>query len=605
MDLAQQSRKLKRSDDKNDIKNIKNEEPYRVSYSKIMSSDKTYQNFRRVLVDELNTEYVECIKCGSIVRYVPREGNSSVRRHGCVNTPNSKRESTVTPISNTITTMVESSYVKKPTKQNKSLCIEKFVDFLTSSNNEFDILRDDSFIRLVQYLLNLGASINGTINAKELVPDVKTISNKIDERYEERLIILKSILKPIKTASIVFDHWNSRYFNKKFIGISIRYLYDGEMQSNLLWFKVISDVKSTSIIGIFEKCLKRFELQNKDLNVVTNNTKNIICTFKKVEWFNCSADQLQKVINDMFVLIQNEFNTQSKYEDIVNLISNVRSLVTYVNGKKKKLQIDLKDENELRFDSKFFMIDSVLKKWKQMNEMDDYKLKDLISKIDYGLLKSIHEFLEFTYNIRLMICEKDKCTINLILPTYQRIVDYMRDESDEEDIRIRVMKCYYLKFFKDHFKITEIHKIATFLTPMFKDFHELLNEDDKLSVHADLEKRLSNFEQLEEEIFESEKDDFFASFISTKVSKISEVEQYINYTPTIDETSCSPIKFWINHQSSWPKLSKYALSILSIPATSILIEDIFLHCNSSTTNFSNIRPQKANKCTFLKLNFPS
>ena len=99
--------------------------------------------------------------------------------------------------------------------------------------------------------------------------------------------------------------------------------------------------------------------------------------------------------------------------------------------------------------------------------------------------------------------------------------------------------------------------------------------------------------------------DFFADCCDDKLSsdQMGEVDRYRTTQFTSEQKAMCPIKFWYSQSSTFPALAKYAIEILTVPASSILIEEYFsqsgLLLSPQRTRFL---PEKANKCMFLNIN---
>lgn len=104
-----------------------------------------------------------------------------------------------------------------------------------------------------------------------------------------------------------------------------------------------------------------------------------------------------------------------------------------------------------------------------------------MSKINLDLLKSAHAFFKFIYDSRILLCKDDKCTINLVLLVYNRILRLLEFNDDEDD-RLKELKTLYRISFISKFKILDIHKHATFLTPNFKELNNLVNDEERRNI---------------------------------------------------------------------------------------------------------------------------
>lgn len=72
-----------------------------------------------------------------------------------------------------------------------------------------------------------------------------------------------------------------------------------------------------------------------------------------------------------------------------------------------------------------------------------------------------------------------------------------------------------------------------------------------------------------------EEEDLF-SFCSSKRIKINgEVDRYLNYNSIKEDFIDDPLNFWIKNKQLFPKLSSLAIKLLTIPASSMLEEQLF------------------------------
>jgi hypothetical protein len=94
----------------------------------------------------------------------------------------------------------------------------------------------------------------------------------------------------------------------------------------------------------------------------------------------------------------------------------------------------------------------------------------------------------------------------------------------------------------------------------------------------------------------SESDEFEFDF-----KKGDELDRYLLFEFDKNKQTTEPLQFWRNHQSQFPFLSKYARSILSIPATTTNVEREF-----STAGWilnqrrTNLKPEEVDKILFVR-----
>lgn len=115
--------------------------------------------------------------------------------------------------------------------------------------------------------------------------------------YEDKIDKLKLIFNKCKSILLVVDHWDRTFTNCKFIGISVRYIGENGLLSNLLWFKEIPDGKSITTQEIVDKCCIRFDLIDKRFYLFEEARKSglMIKSYDIMLWIRqCSLEQNPK-----------------------------------------------------------------------------------------------------------------------------------------------------------------------------------------------------------------------------------------------------------------------------------------------------------------------
>ncbi|XP_015783772.1 uncharacterized protein LOC107361445 isoform X2 [Tetranychus urticae] len=150
---------------------------------------------------------------------------------------------------------------------------------------------------------------------------------------------------------------------------------------------------------------------------------------------------------------------------------------------------------------------------------------------------------------------------------------------------------------EQHFNLHNLHKIATFLWPNFR-YLKMLSVEERDEVHTQvrsyIETRLPHEEGFVSVVKRARSD--FSDWEDNAVDGVDEIEKYV----TAMLTSCSEsnlLQWWKEHQNDFPKLSRLAKWILSIPASVTSLEKfklhptqqvndelLFLYCNSSKRN---------------------
>lgn len=86
-------------------------------------------------------------------------------------------------------------------------------------------------------------------------------------------------------------------------------------------------------------------------------------------------------------------------------------------------------------------------------------------------------------------------------------------------------------------------------------------------------------------------------------SRHSQVDRYLNGEFGLDSSIENPIEFWISRRTQLPVLSRLALKVLSVPATSAPVERVFSHGGLITKpNRASLSDSNITKLILLKCN---
>ena len=86
-----------------------------------------------------------------------------------------------------------------------------------------------------------------------------------------------------------------------------------------------------------------------------------------------------------------------------------------------------------------------------------------------------------------------------------------------------------------------------------------------------------------------------------KIKLRNELDRYQSYD-MLDVSEC-PFSWWAKHKQVFPNISKLALNVLFIPATSVPTERLFSTAGQIITERRNrLQPENAEKLIFLNLN---
>ncbi len=176
------------------------------------------------------------------------------------------------------------------------------------------------------------------------------------------------------------------------------------------------------------------------------------------------------------------------------------------------------------------------------------------------IIKPLVEILENFNTATELLSYNEKPTLNLVLPLRQKLLTICEiNENDIMEIKAfkSVLKCNIEKYYK----ISDIHKIATFLDPNKKKL-KFLDDCEKESVYKSLNSYLDESEIQENNFLEDLNDSEEECEQQNELLR-DEINNYL----CAKTLNTDILYFWENNTIKYSKLAKVAKIVLSVPAT--------------------------------------
>ena len=190
---------------------------------------------------------------------------------------------------------------------------------------------------------------------------------------------------------------------------------------------------------------------------------------------------------------------------------------------------------------------------------------------------------------RKNLCKNSHPTFHEVSVVKQFLLKNHLNITDNDLPIIEGMKLRLKKSSLDKLHMTNDHLITSFLTPGLKTsfMTKYFDQQQIKLAKDDLRQRLKEHTELicqsndaiDTSAKRPKKGDMFASYYSCSTIapkyQISEIERY--QTKIISDSECdeNPLLFWSRNSLHFPKLSKIATELISIPATSVKSEQDF------------------------------
>ena len=343
----------------------------------------------------------------------------------------------------------------------------------------------------------------------------------------------------------------------------------------------------------YKSIVDQFDIMKKIKSVVTDSANANKSAFKHradMQWYPCEAHNLNIVLKHSFA-IESKDDDYKSISDIDSLIKYCKHLVAYCkhSGWNSKLHPSLKQTVETRWDSTLECLESIRVSYDQIKAFcnDSEDLKKYLLPINISLLQEVINILVPFRTARQKLCRNSDPTFHEVAVIKQCLLtDHLKPiESDLSTIKS--LKKRLSKNLCDKFSITVDHIIASYLTPGLKN-NFLSKFHDQQLVTSSREYLKSICDEIAGDdpddsqpipMKKTKSDDLLASYYTTTSVpiryKLNEIEGYRVMPVTDQDRDHSPILFWHRNSEAYPKLSKIAMSLIPIPATSVKSEQNF------------------------------
>ncbi|KAK3911553.1 LOW QUALITY PROTEIN: Zinc finger protein 618, partial [Frankliniella fusca] len=276
--------------------------------------------------------------------------------------------------------------------------------------------------------------------------------------------------------------------------------------------------------------------------------------------------------------------------------------VTYMKstGHNSELRSTLKQYMEVRWNSFHRMLESIQKVFRELEafferknhgkEGDDRNTK--LEAIDKELLDELIDLFIPLKGACEHVQAKYSVAAQLPLVTYYRLrLAYSPNPNDSEAIR-ELRNRLYCEL-QNVIKLTEANKVAAFLDPTFRNFRNMLTEDEKAEVHGWVRNQLDKIDNLNPNHPDPDEPDADAADTAPAMppAKKTKIDPYAVFPAlsTRDElkayleeplgeydmTNPKPLAWWQQRADKFPRLSRLARRYLINPASSAEIERTF------------------------------
>lgn len=432
---------------------------------------------------------------------------------------------------------------------------------------------------------------------------------EIAAKVRSELSSILSDVMPKFGGAVSLDCWLDKAKKMTFFGFTIHFITEDEnglkLHDRILATRELVEDKKTGdyLCEQISLILKEFNLDKfveRDIVFVSDRGSNIVKALHNYQSVNCFAHMVHNTVCNML-------------DSWKETLTKVKRLVKYfkVTGANAQLTTCLKSFVSTRWNSVFFMLETVILMWDEIiialeNRGELNRLAGINKEELTHLCNFLGHFKECTSEIEASRTP----TLHLVLPWYYELRRYL--SCDYLDVAfIGKMKMVGRKYLDENvgLKLNCYHEMATFLHPALKRL-TMFDSAKRTSIYNTTKGFLMKYDQtgniqrtstrqhnththLHVNKVSKAMARFMSEPTSTNVNEIetghAEVERYIASEPC---DHVDVLNYWHTNKHIYPRLYRLAKFLYSIPASSASVERVFStagHCVKDRPNLKGTR----------------
>ncbi|XP_071652992.1 E3 SUMO-protein ligase ZBED1-like isoform X2 [Temnothorax longispinosus] len=458
------------------------------------------------------------------------------------------------------------------------------------------------------------------------VPGRKSITKKMEEKYEYLSACEKQKLEKIDYFSVTADIWTDVLNTISYLGITVHYEFEGELLSTTIGVTEMTERHTSEVIGRWMRTiLQDWHIDDgKIVVVVTDNGANIKKavrdTFGFSRQISCFAHSINLVAEDTM-----------NFPDAITLCAKIKRIVTYfkqstiaADALRKLNHLKLIQSVETRWNSTFAMLFRFISLSKDVGSilLSLPDSPEMLTACELQLAIEIVEVLQPLEKLTRELCGERFVTASKVIPLINCLknkIEKLRGSLKTQTalaLLDRLEKSITTRF--GQIESNSIMATTTILDPRFKKLHfnQPVACSRAINRIARWMRELDQTNVLNDAIDEtnieiSDKTDDLWSFhydlLKTKsVNRYQDendemptnLKHYLDQ-PMIDHKE-NPIRYWINFASVYPTLTVIAKKFLAIVGTSVPSERLFSRAGNILTDSRNrLSPDHLQHLLFL------
>ncbi|XP_037946423.1 zinc finger BED domain-containing protein 4 isoform X2 [Teleopsis dalmanni] len=431
------------------------------------------------------------------------------------------------------------------------------------------------------------------------LPTRKTILQiLLPKLYENVELQLKQKLLTTEAVCLTIDNWVSQD-GQSYIAVKVHFinLFTNLCSGLILCTSYDETNAIESIHTYLKKVIDDWQLTNKVVAIVTENSANILAAIEKGKWqkLECFAHCLNLVV-------------QEALKKIGATIQRVKNIFTYFDKNPeacKKLkdyqkqiginEVKIKQDDTMRWNSTYKMLTHVVEIKEVLISSGLLQRELRLSPHNWELIEEVLAILEPFYEITIEISAEEDISLSKVVVVSNLLRTFLSERYPKNAGASDFLNCL-LEEMQKHFESLDhnhLYAECTILDPRFKKrgfknkstFEKAAKEISKKIASCDYELPTDNTDNTDNTDVVMASTSIWSKYDETyvqvkgdedkSVAARKELDKYINEQYL--ERTKDPLAWWEQHKMLYPRLYQLVLKRFCIVATSVPCSRIFLN----------------------------
>lgn len=539
--------------------------------------------------DVLVNKFVYCIECAKVFNYDSKKGISNLNSHST-----SCRQ----PVKTLRSFIARSNAIGYEDK--KKLCLYTIAASVQDMR-PFTLTEHDGMVDLLHGVWTMGARI-GAVTREELekaLPCGTTVSRNIKKLSVDSKEFLKETLKAQlkdgKKMAFTTDIWQDKYKRMSYLCLTAHY-YDyerKELVDLLLAMQPMEPGRKKDNVYVREivwKIINEYGISQYASNFIfiSDRGGNIRVALQEFTRLNCFPHFIHSIVKHA-----------CEVDGIKILVDSCAKLVKYFkfNGLNNLLEVTLKSAIKTRFNYAIIMMESIYEQYDTIEQVLRERNESIrLRNIDREQIGKVINFLTTFLSASKLTESNFKPTLCYVWISIAEITSICRAQEDDLTY-IKAAKARALNYIETKFVLHKLHRVSSFLNPNYKslvfassnmsertinDAREMMgplpqeNESHSpISLSSSLSSTSSNATSRRSS--SGSESSFLSNYYNRTDIALDEIDSYLSL-PHVPDAQINILDWWYERRHIFPKLSKLALELHSIPASSLQSERHFSRC---------------------------